>query len=157
MTDLPEEDVQTYPRPPALEPVAQRIEITLGGALIVSTTDAYRVLETHHAPTYYVPRDAVAATLTPAGRGSHCEWKGAARYFDVHAGAAKARRAAWTYESTTKRFAPIAGYLAFYVSLMDRCTVSGTRATPQPGGFYGGWVTPNLIGIVKGAPGTLHW
>ena len=157
MTDLPEEDVQTYPRPPALEPVPQRVQITLGGALMVSTTDAYRVLETHHAPTYYVPRDAVAATLTPAGRGSFCEWKGAARYFDVTAGWATARRAAWTYESPTKRFALIAGYLAFYASLMGPCTVAGMRATPQPGDFYGGWVTPNLTGIVKGAPGTLHW
>ena len=157
MTDLPEEDVQTYPRPPALEPVKPRIEITLGGELIVSTTAAYRILETHHAPTYYIPRDAVAAKLTPAGRGSHCEWKGAARYFDVNAGGASALRAAWTYENPTKGFAPIAGYLAFYVHLMDRCTVGGTQATPQPGTFYGGWVTPNLTGIVKGTPGTLHW
>jgi len=157
MIDLPEEDVQTYPRPPALERVPQRIEITLGGELIVSTTAAYRVLETHHAPTYYVPPDAVAAALTPAGRGSHCEWKGAARYFDVQAGTANAPRAAWTYQTPTTGFAAIAGYLAFYVHLMDRCTVGGTQASPQPGAFYGGWVTPNLTGIVKGAPGTLHW
>ncbi len=157
MTDLPKEDVQTYPRPPALEPVPQRIEITLGGRLIVSTKDAFRVLETHHAPTYYIPPDAVTATLTPAGGGSYCEWKGAARYFDVSAGGSRARRAAWRYENPTERFAPIAGYLAFYVSLMDSCTVGGMQATPQPGDFYGGWVTPNLSGIVKGAPGTLHW
>lgn len=157
MTDLPEEDVQSYPRPPALEPVPQRIEITFGGELIVSTTAAYRVLETHHAPTYYIPRDAVAAKLMPVGRGSHCEWKGAASYFDLTLGDTTARQAAWTYENPTNGFAPIAGYLAFYVNLMDRCTVGGTLATPQPGAFYGGWVTPNLKGIVKGAPGTLHW
>ena len=157
MTTLPQENVQSYPRPPALERVEQRIEITLGRALIVSTTQAFRVLETHHAPTYYIPRDAVAATLTPAGRGSHCEWKGAARYFDVSAAGSNARRAAWTYESPTRRFAPIAGYIAFYASLIDRCTVDGMRAVPQPGDFYGGWVTPNLTGIVKGNPGTLHW
>ncbi|MEO0944722.1 MAG: DUF427 domain-containing protein, partial [Pseudomonadota bacterium] len=101
MTDLPEEDVQSYPRPPALEPVPQRIEITLGSELIVSTTAAYRVLETHHAPTYYIPRDAVAVKLMPAGRGSHCEWKGAASYFDVTLGDTTARQAAWTYENPT--------------------------------------------------------
>ncbi|MGR3513604.1 MAG: DUF427 domain-containing protein [Paracoccaceae bacterium] len=157
MMALPEEDVQTYPRPPALEPVSHRIEITFGGALIVSTTDAFRVLETHHAPTYYLPRDAVDAVLTQGGRGSYCEWKGAARYFDVAAGQAKALRAAWTYETPSDRFAPIAGYLAFYAHLMERCSVGGVEATPQPGGFYGGWVTPNLTGIVKGTPGTVHW
>lgn len=157
MTDLPEEDVQTYPRPPALEPVPQQIGITLGNVLIVSTTKAYRVLETHHAPTYYIPPDEVSATLTPTGGRSLCEWKGAARYFDVSAGGVVARKAAWTYDSPAKRFAPIAGYIAFYVGLMERCTVGGVQATAQPGDFYGGWVTPNLTGIVKGAPGTLYW
>ncbi|MEL7345066.1 MAG: DUF427 domain-containing protein [Pseudomonadota bacterium] len=157
MTDLPQEDVQSYPRPPALEPVPQRIEITLGGKVIVSTTDAYRVLETHHAPTYYIPRDAIDAQMIPAGGGSHCEWKGAARYFDIGIGATVARRAAWTYPKPTPRFEAITDHLAFYASLMERCTVAGIPAVPQPGDFYGGWVTPNLSGIVKGKPGTLHW
>ena len=157
MTDLPQEDVQSYPRPPTLEPVPQTIEIVLGGETIVSTDAAYRVLETHHAPTYYIPRDAVTATLTPAGGGSFCEWKVRAAYFDITAGGKTARRAAWTYDAPTRGFLPIAGYLAFYVTLMERCSVGGVTATPQPGDFYGGWVTPNLTGIVKGAPGTRHW
>jgi uncharacterized protein (DUF427 family) len=116
-----------------------------------------RVLETHHAPTYYFPPDDVSATLIPASESSFCEWKGIAQYFDVIAGSTTAARAAWSYKKPTERFAPIAGYLAFYPGLMEECRVGGHRAVPQPGGFYGGWVTPNLQGIPKGARGTEHW
>lgn len=157
MTDLPREDVQSYPRPPALEPVPQRVEIRLGGALVAQSDRALRVLETHHAPTYYLPPADVRAVLHPAPGRSACEWKGIARYFDVIAGGVTARRAAWCYDSPTARFAPLAGYLAFYPGLMERCSVGGVEATPQPGDFYGGWVTPNLEGLVKGGPGTRHW
>ena len=120
--------------------------------------DAFRVLETHHAPTYYVPTAAVlAGALQPASGRSLCEWKGAAQYFDVVAGDRVARRAAWCYPTPTPAFAAIAGHVAFYPGAMDLCSVAGVAVTPQPGDFYGGWVTPNLSGIVKGAPGTRGW
>ncbi|WGH80154.1 DUF427 domain-containing protein [Jannaschia ovalis] len=154
---LPEEDVQTYPRPPRLEPVPQRIEIWLGGERIVSTTDALRVLETHHAPTYYIPRAAITARITPAPGSSMCEWKGAARYWTLTAGGQTAPRCAWDYPSPTRRFADLKDHLAIYAHAMDECRVGGVAVTPQPGDFYGGWVTPNLRGTVKGAPGTRHW
>ncbi|MEM7694576.1 MAG: DUF427 domain-containing protein [Pseudomonadota bacterium] len=154
---LPPENVQDYPRPPALEKVAARIKVVLGGVRIVDTTAAFRVLETHHAPTYYLPPDDVRATLTPAKGSSLCEWKGAARYFDVTAGGATAERAAWAYDRPTERFLPIAGYIAIYAFAMEACSVGGVPVDPQPGNFYGGWVTPNLSGRIKGAPGTLHW
>jgi uncharacterized protein (DUF427 family) len=155
---LPRENVQSYPRPPLLEPVPQRVTIILGGVLIVDTDRALRVCETHHAPTYYIPPEAIrGATLTPAGGGSFCEWKGRAGYFDIAAGGTTARRAAWSYPAPTRGFAALAGYLAFYPAAMDACTVAGLPVTPQPGGFYGGWVTPNLEGTVKGAPGTEGW
>ncbi len=157
MTDLPREDVQSYPRPPALEPVAQRIVIDLGGVRVADSVGALRVLETHHAPTYYLPHADVHAALRPASGSSFCEWKGAARYFDVIAGAATAPRAAWSYEHPTPRFAPLAGYLAFYAGSMDAAWVGALRVIAQPGDFYGGWVTPNLDGRIKGAPGTRHW
>lgn len=157
MPELPVEDVQSYPRPPALEPVPQRITVTLGGGVIVDTTGAYRVLETHHAPTYYLPPDDIAAALTPAPGRSVCEWKGAADYFDVVTPAKTARRAAWRYARPTERFVPIAGYVALYAFEMEACTVGGMPVDPQPGNFYGGWVTPNLQGRIKGAPGTEFW
>lgn len=157
MTELTPENVQDYPRPPALEPVPQRIRIVLGGVTVADTTRALRVLETHHAPTYYLPPDDIRATLRPVPGSSFCEWKGAARYLDVIVGDAAALRAAWVYDRPTPRFAPLAGYLAFYAGRVDEAWVGDVRVLPQPGDFYGGWVTPNLQGRIKGAPGTRHW
>ncbi len=157
MTDLARENVQSYPRPPGLEPMAQRIIIHLGGVVIVDTTRALRVLETHHAPSYYVPPDDVRAELNPAAGRSLCEWKGTARYFDVTAGGTTARRAAWSYDQPTARFGALAGFVAFYPGLMEACFVGAERVLPQPGDFYGGWVTSNLDGIPKGGPGTEYW
>ena len=157
MTDLARENVQSYPRPPALEPVPQRIMIRLGGALVAETTRALRVLETHHAPTYYLPAGDIAAILRPAPGNSRCEWKGLARYFDVVADGKTALRAGWVYDRPTARFAAVAGHVAFYAALMDEAWVGDLRVIPQPGDFYGGWVTPNLEGQIKGAPGTQHW
>ncbi len=151
------ENVQDYPRPPRLEPVPCRIEITLAGETVADTTRAFRVLETHHAPTYYLPPDGIVAVLRAVPGRSFCEWKGAAQYFDVLTTRSAARRAAWCYPSPTGAFVPMAGYVAFYATLMETCLVDGMRVTPQPGAFYGGWVTPNLSGTIKGAPGTEHW
>jgi len=157
LTSLPRENVQKYPRPPALEPVPQRITVRLGGQIIADSTRALRVLETHHAPTYYLPPEDVRATLVPLSAGSFCEWKGTARYFDVVSGSTTARRGAWSYDEPTKQFGPIAGYLAFYPRLMEECRVGDYSALPQPGSFYGGWVTPNLDVVPKGASGTEYW
>jgi len=157
MSKLAIENVQDYPRPPALEPVGQVITIRLGGEIAARTQGAYRVLETHHAPTYYLPPDDVRATLRPAEGASFCEWKGAARYYDVICGGVTAPRAAWAYDRPTTGFAPITGFLAFYAQAMEACFVGDVQVTPQPGDFYGGWVTPNLRGTPKGARGTLHW
>lgn len=157
MTAMIRENVQSYPRPPALQPVPQRVVIVLGGQVIADTLDALRVLETHHPPTYYLPRHSIAATLTPVRGTSLCEWKGVAQYMDVVAGAVTARLAAWSYARPTAAFLPIAGYVAFYAALMEECHVGGERVIPQPGDFYGGWFTSNLDGIPKGAPGTEHW
>lgn len=157
ITGLQPENVETYPRPPSLEPVAQDIRIELGGRLVAQTTHAMRVLETYHAPTYYLPRDDIAAELVPVGGSSFCEWKGVARYFDVVVEGAVAQKAAWTYETPSSSFRPIAGYVAFYAGKMSACVVGGVQVIPQPGDFYGGWVTPNLTGRIKGAAGTRHW
>ncbi|MEM1362898.1 MAG: DUF427 domain-containing protein [Pseudomonadota bacterium] len=151
------ENVQDYPRPPALKPVTERLRVVLGGALAADTTRGFRVLETHHAPTYYFPPEDVIATLTPAQGRSFCEWKGAASYWDVAINGVTAPRAAWSYASPTKSFAPIADYLAFYATEMEQCFVGDQQVIPQPGNFYGGWVTDNLQGQIKGAPGTEFW
>lgn len=124
---------------------------------MTDTTGALRVLETHHAPTYYVPPDDVEAVIRPAPGASFCEWKGQASYWSVQAGNVVAEAAAWSYPSPTSTFAPLKDYLAFYAASLDACYVGDMRVQPQPGEFYGGWVTPNLQGQIKGAPGTRHW
>jgi uncharacterized protein (DUF427 family) len=154
------ESVWDYPRPPRLEPSTRLIEVTFGGAVIARTSRAQRVLETSHPPVYYVPREDVddGVLETVAGAGSVCEWKGVATYLDVLGGdGRRASRAAWTYEDPAPAFAAIADAVAFYPALMDACTVDGEVVEPQPGGFYGGWVTSDLVGPFKGAPGTLGW
>jgi uncharacterized protein (DUF427 family) len=158
MTVHATENVADYPRPPRLEAFPYRVQVVLGGALIVDTMQAWRVLETFHPPSYYIPRDAFASgTLTPAPGGSTCEWKGRASYHSLEAGGRRAENAGWSYERPTPGFAAIAGHVAVYCQAMDACFVDGEQATPQPGGFYGGWVTSWITGPIKGAPGTTHW
>ena len=153
-----QESVWDYPRPPLLERTGQRIEIVLGGVTIASTDAAYRVLETSHPPTYYLPPDAfIPGALRPAAGSSYCEWKGTAAYFDVVGGTAVAPHAAWTYPEPKASFAALADHVAVYPGPMDRCTVDGEVVTPQPGGFYGGWVTSRVVGPFKGGPGTEGW
>ena len=157
MGNLFTENVQDYPRPPVVEPVDQKLMVRLGGQIVADSNDGLRVLETHHAPTYYIPRADVVADLVAAKGQSYCEWKGIASYFDVHAGTITARKAAWTYEEPNKEFTVLEGHIAFYAGLMEACYVGADRVVPQPGDFYGGWVTSNLKGIPKGARGTEHW
>ena len=153
-----QESVWDYPRPPALEPTGAHLVVVLGGVTIAETRRAYRVLETSHPPNYYVPPDDVLeGALIPAEGSSFCEWKGRARYFDVHGGDRVAPSAAWGYDTPSERFDAIRGYVAFYPALMDACFVDGERVEPQEGGFYGGWVTSAVVGPFKGGPGTRGW
>ena len=152
------ERVADYPRPPRLEPVPQRIRIVLGGETIADTTAAYRVLETTHPPAYYLPPDAFApGALVASPRTSFCEWKGRARYWSVRGGGRTAPDAGWSYPEPTGAFAALRDHVAVYAAPMDACWVDDERASPQPGGFYGGWVTSNLEGPFKGSPGTEFW
>jgi uncharacterized protein (DUF427 family) len=153
-----QESVWDYPRPPRLEATDAAVEVVLGGVTVASTRSALRVLETSHPPTYYLPPDAfVAGALRPADGVSVCEWKGRARYLTVVGGSAVAEAAAWTYPEPTAAFAALAGYVALYPGRMDRCTVDGEVVTPQPGGFYGGWITSRVVGPFKGERGTMLW
>lgn len=152
------EYVEDYPRPPAIEPCDDPIRIEFAGKVIAETEDAFRVLETFHAPTYYLPMDAFTVDVLVQAEGSSlCEWKGAASYFDIVLDGLRAQRAAWTYPNPTKRFTALKGHIAVYAEPMDACWVAGERVTPQPGNFYGGWATSWIAGQIKGAPGTTHW
>jgi uncharacterized protein (DUF427 family) len=150
--------VWDFPRPPRVEPVALRVRIALGGQLVADTLRAVRVCETASPPTYYLPIDDLAPdTLVSAPGTSWCEWKGRAVYWSVRGGGREAPRAAWSYPEPLPAFAALRGHVAFYAGPMDACWVGDERVTPQPGGFYGGWVTADLVGPFKGEPGTGHW
>ncbi len=153
-----QESVWAYPRPPRLEPTGAVVEIWLGDERIACTTAAFRVLETSHPPSYYLPRDAFGTgTIEPAAGSSTCEWKGRARYLDLAGGGLRAPRAGWSYPHPTSAFAAIAGHIAVYPAAVQRCTVDGEVVVPQPGTFYGGWVTSAIRGPFKGIPGSEGW
>jgi hypothetical protein len=40
---------------------------------------------------------------------------------------------------------------------MEACFVGDVKVEPQPGGFYGGWITPEVVGPFKGGPGSMGW
>jgi uncharacterized protein (DUF427 family) len=151
------ESVWDYPRPPRIEPVGRRVRVALGDETIVDEPDAIRVLETAGAPTVYVPVEAVSdGVLHPAPGGSFCEWKGAAVYWDVVAGGLTAARAAWSYPNPNEAFAELRGLVSFYPALVE-CRLGDELVRPQPGGFYGGWVTAEIAGPIKGSPGSEGW
>ena len=147
-----------YPRPPRLEDFAGEITVELGGRTIASTSRSLRVLETIHPPTYYLPLECFSdGVLRPTSGASLCEWKGQASYFDLVTDTKRAEAAAWTYLTPTASFEPIAGAIAVMAGAVDRCTVNGEVVVPQPGGFYGGWVTSWVSGPLKGVPGSMGW
>lgn len=153
-----QESVWGYPRPPRVEPVHGRVTVELNGRMLVDTTRALRVLETSHPPTVYVPRSDVASgALRDAEGTSFCEFKGRVGYLDVVAGDVVAARAAWYYPSPSRGFEQLIDHVAIYPGRMDRCTLDGDVVTAQEGDFYGGWITPRVVGPFKGAPGTWGW
>ena len=153
-----QESVWDYPRPPRLETTPRHIQVYFNGLLLADTRRAYRVLETSHPPVYYLPpADIQMQCLIPAGGQSWCEWKGQAAYYSVVVGERRAENVAWYYPNPTPSFLPIKNYVAFYPRPMDRCLVDGEVVIPQPGGFYGGWITSDVVGPFKGEPGTMGW
>lgn len=147
-----------YPRPPACVASERHVVVRLGDVVVADTRAAHRVLETSHPPTWYIPlADVDRSLLRPSRRGgSWCEWKGEATYWDVVAAEASREAQAWSYERPTAGFEAITGALTFYPSAFE-CEVDDERVRPQEGGFYGGWITDDVVGPFKGGPGTWGW
>lgn len=154
-----QESAWDYPRPPIVVPSDRLVRIEHGGELIATTRRALRVLETAGAPVWYLPADDVRMDRLRrvTGHRTVCEWKGAAAYFDLVVGDRVSARAAWTYDRPLPGFEGLTGHIAFYADRVDRATVDGEAVRPQPGGFYGGWVTDDVVGPFKGEPGTEGW
>jgi uncharacterized protein (DUF427 family) len=153
-----QESVWDYPRPPRAEPDHRRAQLRHAGALIADTDDLVRVLETSHPPTFYLPRTAFGQHLRAGERTTVCEWKGVARYVDVLVeGGEPVRDAGWWYPEPDRRYPELRDRVALYPGLLDEITLDGERVRPQPGGFYGGWVTDDVVGPFKGGPGSWGW
>jgi uncharacterized protein (DUF427 family) len=152
-----QESVWDFPRPPRLAPDPREVVVRWGAIEIARTTRAIRVLETAHPPSFYLPWDDVARDLFQAASGtSFCEWKGPARYWSLVDGERRLPRVAWSYPQPLAGAEALANSVAMYPIALE-CRVGGALVTPQPGGFYGGWITPELTGPFKGEPGSEGW
>lgn len=153
-----QESVWDYPRPPVAEPTSRQIRIVHLGVVLAETKAAWRTLETSHPPTYYISQaDIAMAHLAANPARSLCEWKGQAVYWDVIVGDERLTGVGWSYPSPTPSFAPLREHIAFYAGPFERVEVDGEQVTPQPGGFYGGWITRAEAGPFKGVPGSRFW
>ncbi len=152
-----QESVWDYPRPPAIGGDNRLVTVTYSGTLVAETSRALRVMETASPPTFYLPPDDVRSELLQGADGSSfCEWKGHARYFSLVTGAVTLKQVGWSYAYPKLGFEALADHIAFYPAKLE-CFVDGERVRPQPGGFYGGWLTSDIAGPVKGAAGTQGW
>jgi uncharacterized protein (DUF427 family) len=153
-----QESVWDYPRPPRVEWSGRAAKVVFAGAVVAASERALRVLETAGPPTIYLPRGDVAEELLRATRHhSFCEWKGRAAYFDIVLGDHRAARAAWTYPRPKRGYEALADFISFYPGRVDACYLGDELVRPQPGRFYGGWVTDDIVGPFKGAPGSGGW
>lgn len=142
-----------FPRPPRVEETPSTLRVESGHQLVAETMRGVRVLETAGAPTYYFPpSDVDDSLLRRTGSTFHCEWKGISD--EISAG--PTLRAGWVLTGVYAEFEELCGWFAFYPHDL-RCFVGGERVSAQPGGYYGGWVTADLVGPFKGEPGSGTW
>lgn len=153
-----QESVWDYPRPPRVEPVAERLRVVFAGLTVADTTRGLRVLETSHPPTYYLPAaDVRTDLLRPAPGRSLCEFKGQAAYWTLEADGRRSEAAAWSYPDPWPAYRQLEDHFCFYASRVDACFVGDERVQAQAGDFYGGWITGRVVGPFKGAAGTMGW
>ncbi|MGW5782025.1 DUF427 domain-containing protein [Streptomyces sp. NPDC003863] len=154
----PAESVWDYPRPPRMVPDARHVIVLHAGIVLADSRRCIRVLETSHPPVFYVPRQDIRMDLlTQSTRLTHCEWKGEASYWTLKVLGRTVRDVAWSYEEPDAAYAALADHVAFYPGRVDSCTVDGERVLPQPGDFYGGWITDEIAGPFKELPGSEGW
>lgn len=155
---LGQESVWDYPRPAVLEDTDKHLKVIFNGMVLAETNRGKRVLETSHPPVYYFPpEDIKLEYLMESPRKGWCEWKGGYQYYDISIGDRQVNSGCWRYIVPTPNFVTLQDYYGFFANLMDACYVNDERVTPQPGEFYGGWITADIVGPFKGSPGTMGW
>ena len=141
------ESIWDYPHPPAVRSTRRRIQVIHANTLIADTVRALRVCERGHPPTYYVPpEDVRMELLEPGDKKTFCEWKGLAIYYDLYIDDQLVEEVAWQYPEPSRGFESIRDFVAFYADRLDRCLVDGEEVIPEPGSFYGGWITSDIEG-----------
>ena len=153
-----QESVWDYPRPPRVEQTSRLVRVVFNGETVAESTASLRVLETSHPPTYYFPPGDVRLEYLNLSAGqTMCEFKGMASYYDLRVGQRVSENAVWSYANPRSRYGSLKDHIAFYPGRVDACYVGGEQVVPQSGDFYGGWVTPDIVGPFKGEPGTERW
>lgn len=155
---MEKESVWDYPRPPRVEPSQRRVRVVHSGVSIADSVTASRVLETSHPPVYYLPpADVDLGFLRPNPRRTFCEYKGTAIYWDLVQLPAEVTEAAWSYPEPSPGYEELQDLIAFYPGRVDACYLDNDLVIPQEGGFYGGWITSEIVGPFKGGAGSQGW
>lgn len=153
-----QESVWDYPRPPAIEQVSAHIRIVNNNDTIFDGNRSFRILETSHPPTYYLPLSGFKeGVLLRTDRSSFCEFKGVAHYYHIRVGQKIIESAAWGYDNPNSKYQSIKDHVSVYASKVDECYVADELVEPQEGDFYGGWITSKIVGPFKGGAGTWGW
>jgi uncharacterized protein (DUF427 family) len=153
-----QESVWDYPRPPRVEASNKHVKIIFNHVVIAESHQTQRILETSHPPVFYIPwADLDQAYFHPTPKTTFCEWKGVASYFTITVGNKSADSVAWSYRNPIPAFAAIQDHIAVYPSRMDSCYLDEERVQAQPGDFYGGWITSDIVGPFKGGAGSWGW
>ena len=154
----PMEVAGDYPRPPSITREPLHARAILGGRVVAETHRPIVIRETTHAPVFYFPpEDVDMSVLLASPHTTYCEYKGLARYYSIEIDGRRANNAAWFYPEPSAGYEEMAEHIAFYAWALDEATVDGEQVEPQPGRFYGGWITSWVEGPFKGAPGTWGW
>jgi uncharacterized protein (DUF427 family) len=142
------EDIREYPRPPRTESSSEHIIIEFAGEVIADTRRAIRVLETGHPPSYYLPPEDVRVEFLERvpNLSTFCEWKGIANYYSIRVGDRTSDEAGWCYADPAPDYREIRHFISFYPGRVDRITVDGEVVRPEPGDYYGGWITSRIVG-----------
>ncbi len=151
-----EESVWDYPRPPSIQRDSRTVLIILNGNRICETRKALKVMETASPPSFYIPRSDIDLSYLKINQEvTFCEWKGMANYYGDSSDS-ELKSICWYYPNPKSYFTSIKDHLAFYPARVD-CFINNEKVNAQKGGFYGGWVTKEIIGPFKGDDQTLGW
>ena len=157
MTEGEQESVWDYPRPPKVDPDSRKVVVKCGSVIVAESTGSIRILETSSPPVFYIPEKDIDMSKLREGTGSSlCEWKGPAKYWTVFTDEAVLENVGWSYPEPFPGYEQIKDFISFYPARLE-CYVGDERVMPQPGGFYGGWVTSEIRGPFKGEEGTGWW